>query len=157
MKFLLTLILLVAGLVAQAQEAPYIWQPTTLNGGTNIVGRVTTNAGVFATNYYATNFFIPLFSAPESRNVAVNFQFRQNITNGTANTTSNVVFYVDASVDNRTWHTNWWIQSFAATGTNLVNDITNFDTYGVGYFRIGAIANLNTNTVTNVLVQVGKK
>ena len=127
--------------LAQAQYSRvYGPQPLTLR--TNYIGAST------ATNYNLT------IDCAGQRNVTLMLH-QQNDDSGTANLT--YVFY--GSLDNSTFATApTFSVALAANGTTAVNTLTNIDTLGYGYLRLGYITNAAASAnCTNVSVSYGLK
>ena len=116
-----------------------------MSGGTN-------NVANNATNTYGTN--ATVLSTLRSRIISVQASFNK-VSSDVNN--SNVTFAFDASVDGSVWFTNMFRLTILGNSTNTANSITNLDTGGYAFLRAGAVENLNTNAITNVTVNAGRK
>ena len=137
------LLLIVAALIAVSivtSEAQIVTYAGTLTGGTNNIAassnQVMTN--VFTTQYSRMVSIEPVFSLMA------------------AGTSINAI-RIDNSLDGANWNIGAACIYITANGTTPVNQITNIDTGGITFWRVGAITNLNAAIMTNIAVVIGKK
>lgn len=122
---------------ADAQSVTYL---SGVNGGTN-------NIAATSTNNLSTSQTAVIYS----RWISLQPSFALTSTG-----TSACTFAISNSVDNANWNL-YGTLSVTAAGTTPVNIVTNIDTGGTVFWKLGPVGNPNANAMTNVAVAIGKR
>lgn len=139
-KFISALALCALASVSAAAQS-YNLQTTAFNGGTGNVSLSSTNT--------TTN---PVFVGTKASTMTIQAQFKLDGAGTTA-----VMFLFDSSVDGTIWAPRTHSLLITPAGTAVKGAITNVPLGSIGYLKLVAIENANSQNITNLYLKYSTK